>query len=97
MAHDLDIDVLLNPLVRHLHPDRKKRFREAFRVISDDPLQGKPLQEKLVGFFAYRVGSWRIVYSINHTKKIVHVVGLGPRDTIYENLEKDLISARLKK
>lgn len=97
MAYRLNIKPDLAEMIRHLHPDRKKKMRQSFEFIAENPLSGKPLQEDLIGLFSWRVDSWRTIYSIDSQSKTVHVLALGPRDTIYEAIEKDLTSARLKK
>ncbi len=78
-------------MIRHLHPDRKTRVRAFLNHMSENPLRGKPLQEPFLGLFSYRMGAWRIIYSIDHHQKKIHVIALGPRETIYEDLAKDLL------
>ena len=74
----------------HLSPLRKKKIKAALRAIAHKPLEGNPLQEELAGLFSYRVGSLRVIYTVDKEKKIVHVVAIGPRRSIYEEVEKEL-------
>ena len=59
------------------------RVRAAIQGIADDPSQGKPLMLSLKGQWSYRVGSYRIIYSVEHKKLIVIVLDIGHRREIY--------------
>lgn len=97
MIYHLDMDGSTRLLVSHLSPSLKKRLKESLRSIAKDPHLGKPLQENLAGLYSYRVGSWRIVYSIHWPKRLVQIVTVGPRRTIYEELERELkLRGRIK-
>ena len=52
--------------------------------IKDNPLLGKPLTRELTGRFSYKIGAYRIVYKINEKDKIVHVITVGHRATVYK-------------
>ncbi len=69
--------------IRRLHPDLKKKVRFAFETISRDPLSGKALKDDLQGLRGFRVGRFRIVYSINAREEI-EIVTIGPRRIIYQ-------------
>ena len=84
----MDEEVAL--LMAHLHPLRKQKIKESLRLMAHNPLLGKPLQEELKGFFSYRVGVFRIIYAMDQKSKKLHVISIGPRRTIYEDLEKNL-------
>jgi mRNA interferase RelE/StbE len=56
----------------------------AFEEISEDPFQGKPLQDELAGQYCFQVGVYRIVYKINSEDQIVTILTAGHRATIYE-------------
>lgn len=90
MTFRLDMDVETRTLVSHMAPERKQLVREALRTIAGDPFHGKPLREELSGLYSHRVGPLRIVYEVDRPAKAVHVVAIGPRRTIYEELEKNL-------
>ena len=70
-------------LIRHSHPDLKRRIREALRTIIEDPTSGKPLVDELRGLRSFRLGKIRIVYAINEGGYI-DIVTIGPRKRIYE-------------
>lgn len=61
-------------------------FRRVMAVIlslQEDPFQGKPLMNVLKGLYSSRVGSCRIVYSIQRKKVFVSVIKVGHRRDIY--------------
>ncbi len=62
--------------------------REAIIVglqdIQDDPLVGKPLTRELTGKFTYRVGVYRIIYTVNKRDKVVTIITAGHRGNVYK-------------
>jgi len=84
------MDAETRTLIRHLPPARKRSVRESLQAIASEPTLGKALQEELGGLFSYRVGGFRIVYSVDAAKRRVHFVALGPRRTIYAEVEMEL-------
>lgn len=88
MAYQIDMDGPTRELVRHLPPERKRAIKEALRAIARNPALGNPLQDELAGLQSYRVGSLRIVHAVRHASRVVHVIAIGPRSTIYEELDK---------
>lgn len=96
MTYHIDVDGEVAHLIRHLHPNRKKKIKQALRALAQDPLQGKALQEEFSGFMSYRVGTLRIIYIIDEKKKNIHIVALGPRRCIYEETEKELCRHKKK-
>jgi mRNA interferase RelE/StbE len=55
----------------------------ALTDIKEDPLLGKPLTRELTGRFTYRVGVYRIVYTVNKKDKIIDILTAGHRATVY--------------
>ncbi len=50
-----------------------------------DPLHfGTPLRKNLIGLMKLRVRDYRIIYSINKTTVIVHVIKIGHRKEVYK-------------
>ncbi|MBE9536698.1 MAG: type II toxin-antitoxin system RelE/ParE family toxin [Proteobacteria bacterium] len=66
-----------------MHPTLKQKIRAALKTILDDPGTGKALRNELKGLVTFRVARFRIVYRIGK-KKVIEVVAIGPRKTIYE-------------
>lgn len=94
MTYQLDMDNDMRILISHTPPVRKRQIRESLCAIMEEPYSGKPLQEELSGFWSYRVGSLRIVYSIDAARKKIHLIALGPRRTIYKELERYFLGRR---
>jgi len=61
-----------------------KRVSTALKGLAKDPTQGKPLKLTLKGTWSYRVGMYRIIYSIHHQILTVHILDIGHRREIYK-------------
>lgn len=59
------------------------RIRKALYSIAEDPRQGKPLKLTLKDKWSYRVGVYRIIYSIDGRVLTVCVLDIGHRREIY--------------
>ena len=59
------------------------RIRKALSYIAEAPHQGKQLKLKLKGKWSYRVGVYRIIYSIDGTVLTVYVLDIGHRREVY--------------
>jgi len=68
----------------HLPPAVKQDIKQALRTLSADPHAGEPLERELKGLWKYRARSFRIVYRIVADQRILHVVAVGHRRTIYD-------------
>lgn len=86
----VDFDSSTRETLRHLSPLPKSRIKAALRLIAGSPAIGKSLQHPLNGLYSYRVGTLRIIYKINKPKKTIHVITVGPRHSVYVELEKSL-------
>ncbi len=71
----------LYSLIRHLHPELKRKVRAGLEEILRDPTVGKVLREELNGLRSFRVGRLRIIYRL--AAQSVEVVAVGPRRRIY--------------
>jgi mRNA interferase RelE/StbE len=87
-----DIPPHVADVIRSLDPDLKKSVKAAIRSIATDPACGEPLRRELEGLWNYRVRRFRIVYSVQRKSYTVHLVAIGHRRDIYEEL-----AARMKK
>lgn len=52
--------------------------------LKDDPFIGKPLTRELTKRFSYRIGVYRIIYKVNKADKIIYILTVGHRSTVYE-------------
>lgn len=59
------------------------RLLNAIESLSLDPFQGKVLKADLQGSYSLRVGTYRIIYSLEHQKLVVYIIDLGHRRDIY--------------
>ena len=81
-------------LIRHLHPELKRKLRAAIADILDDPTCGKSLKEQLEGYSSLRVGRSRIIYRV--AEDFVEIVAIGPRQTVYEEATRQLLKDQEK-
>lgn len=80
--------------VRRLHPDLRRSIKHALRALSDDPSLGEPLRRELEGLWKYRVRRFRVVYTVDRSRRIIQVVAVGHRRTIYEELSEARLRER---
>ncbi|MFC1643706.1 type II toxin-antitoxin system RelE/ParE family toxin [Candidatus Omnitrophota bacterium] len=67
---------------KHLHKTNGsvfKRVRNALLSLSKDPTQGKPLRLSLKGKWSYKVGVYRVLYTIEQNILTVYVLDIGYR------------------
>lgn len=62
-----------------------KKVRNALISLSKDPSQGKPLKLSLKGKWSYRVGVYRIIYSIEQKILTVYILDIGHRKEVYRD------------
>lgn len=67
--------------IQSLHPPLKERVANALLGVAIDPRSGKALKGDLKGNYSYRVGDWRIIYSIEKT--FVYVKDIRHRREAY--------------
>ncbi len=56
----------------------------ALQEIREDPGIGKPLIKEFSGKFSFKVGPYRIIYTINKKDKIIRILSAGHRATVYK-------------
>ena len=64
-----------------------KKLAKCFRQLERDPRRHnniKPLKGKLAGFYRYRVGDYRLVYSIDDPRLLAIVALIAHRRDVYE-------------
>lgn len=69
-------------LISKLH--HQEALNEILLEIKEDPLIRKPLEEEPTGRYAYKLGVYRIIYSINFKDKTVTILNAGHRGTVYK-------------
>lgn len=62
----------------------QKAIDVSLEEMKEDPFIGKSLTRELIGKYSYRVGSYRIIYTINKKDQTVYILTIGHRDRVYE-------------
>jgi len=82
-------------LLRSLHPEIKRKIKAALNLIASDPGVGKSLRDELRGLKSFKIGRFRIIYNVT-SKRILEIVAIGPRSTIYEETYRLLKKPRAR-
>jgi len=86
VTFDLHIARNANNYLERLDAKTQQRFANLFEQLSEFPLDhSKPLRGS-GGRRSARVGSWRVIFEIDHVNKLVVVSDIGPRGQIYREL-----------
>jgi mRNA interferase RelE/StbE len=59
------------------------RIQAALFFLSEDPFQGKALKHDFKGKYSFRVGGYRIIYTIMREAITVYIFDIGHRRNIY--------------
>lgn len=76
--------------LRTFPPETKRIVRRALEELVKNPWIGKLLRDDLTGFHSLRAKRFRIVYKMERRVVTVVVVGIGPRERIYETVRAEL-------
>ena len=85
-----DIPPHVSETIQHLSPDLKCSIKAAVRALSENPNEGAPLVKELKGLWKYRVRRFRIVYAIDQRRKVLRVMAVGHRRSVYEEVTEHL-------
>ena len=85
-----DIPPHVADVIRSLHPDLKQLIKSAIRAIAADPECGEPLQRELDGLRKYRVRRFRIVYAVHQKTRVIRLMAVGHRRSVYEELTEQI-------
>jgi mRNA interferase RelE/StbE len=88
-SYRLRVPGRVEELVRHLHPDLKRKVRAGLDLIRTDLAVGKELHDELAGLRSLPVGRFRIVYRVG-ARRLIDLVAIGPRRTIYQETLRQL-------
>lgn len=61
----------------------ERKILITFRVLQENPLAGEKLHGELKGYYKFRVGDYRIVYSFFQKESIVFVSKIEHRQGVY--------------
>lgn len=73
----------LKPLPKKI---RERALDVVEKVLAADPFQGKPLSGSYKGFYRFRMGDYRIVYSIEKQKLVIAVLRMRHRKDAYRGI-----------
>ncbi|MBH0200817.1 MAG: type II toxin-antitoxin system RelE/ParE family toxin [Nitrospira sp.] len=85
-----DIPPHVADVIRSLHPDLKQLIKSAIRAIVADPDCGEPLQRELDGLRKYRVRRFRIIYAVHQKTRVIRLMAVGHRRSVYEELTEQI-------
>jgi mRNA-degrading endonuclease RelE of RelBE toxin-antitoxin system len=91
MAYRLLYSETSREQIRSLHPQIKSSIKAHIQKLRDNPYSGKPLEKELSGYHSLRTKRFRIIFKIDHDKKIVQIHYVGHRKDVYELL-RELLS-----
>ncbi len=81
-----DIPPHVANVTHSLHPELKQLIKAAIRAIAADPECGEPLQRELDGLRKYRVRRFRIGYAVHQKTRVIRLMAVGHRRSVYEEL-----------
>lgn len=83
----LEFSDLVVKQLRKLPQDLRRRIRQRLDLLAADPRgpqpQAKPLKGQR-GVFRLRVGDWRVVYDLQHRRRLVRVLEVGRGHDVYD-------------
>lgn len=71
-----------------LREKERKRVAAAFDRLQESPYGGKPLKGELRGYWSYRVGVYRILYTVGENEVVVYILRVHHRKEAYERLRR---------
>ena len=75
-------------LLLKLHPENKRKVKQALNDLRIDPHSGKDLQEELFGFKSFRLQRYRVIYTINEEYNYIEIYYIGRRSDVYEQFRR---------
>jgi mRNA interferase RelE/StbE len=84
MTYRLKVSHETADFLKSLHPEIKRKIRAALSIIVVEPAAGKALKDELTGLRSFKAGRFRIIYKVAASMRIIEIVAIGPRKTIYE-------------
>lgn len=73
-------------VIRSLHPEIKQLIKSATRTIAANPECGEPLKRELHRLRKHRVRRFGILYAVDQRKRVVRLMTVGHRRSVYEEL-----------
>ena len=73
--------------LRQLPQDLRRRIRQRLDLLAADPRGPQPQAKALKGqrgVFRLRIGEWRVLYELDHRRRVVRVLEVGPGHDVYD-------------
>lgn len=90
MVYQIRIPPHVAENLAHLPPTVKQEAKQAFRILSRDPHAGEPLERELTGLWKYRIRFFRVVYRILADQRIIQIIAVDRRPTVYDVVRRAL-------
>ena len=86
LSYDIFISKSAANYIRKADRRTQERISNAIERIRKSPLKGLNIRPMIgsKGDYRYRLGSLRIVYTVNISKKGIYIFSIGPRGDIYK-------------
>ena len=81
--YDVRIPPRVEREIKKLPEKLRRAIIEALTELKIDPYGGKLLRRELTGQHTYHVGGYRIVYKVKELDKVVVILKVRPRLTVY--------------
>lgn len=83
--------LILSPQAQKFYEEltgkHKIQLSNAFIKLAEDPRFGKTLKGELKGYWSYRVGIYRIIYTILQKRVCIEVLRIQHRKEVYEKFK----------
>jgi mRNA interferase RelE/StbE len=83
---EVRIDLDAQKELKRLPPPMRERVVTAIETLKDNPFTGKDvvkLKGELAGLYRLRVGTYRVVYSVDEERQVITVEAIGTRSEVY--------------
>ena len=70
--------------LKYLSKTKQLSIGRILEELKEDPFMGKSLTRELSKRFSYRIGVYRIIYKVNKTDKLIYILTVGHRSTVYQ-------------
>ena len=85
MSYRLDFSRTAIRGITQLHPQANQRLKDRILALADDPKPPSSLQlaGQPAGSRRLRVGNYRVLYQVDEEARVVTIMKVGPRGTVY--------------
>jgi mRNA-degrading endonuclease RelE of RelBE toxin-antitoxin system len=84
MAYQIIFSDTVQNSVRVAAPDLKTLLKKKLKRLKEAPAMGKPLLNKLSGYYSLRTNNLRIIYKVLREKQTLEIHYMGQRRDLYE-------------